>query len=316
MKKCLVLGGAGFLGSSLVNSLLAAGHGVRVFDRATAIENLSVIEVSELVEYVSGDFTDSVDIEKALDGIEVVYHLISTTLPQSSNEDMQFDVNSNVISTLKLLELMVAKNIKRIIFSSSGGTVYGLPQTPMLDENHQTKPICSYGITKLAIENYLYLFKRLYGLEPIIFRVSNPYGAGQRVDRPQGVIAAFIQKALTEQEISIWGDGSVIRDYIYISDVADAFVRAIDYTGGEILFNLGSGHGVSLNEIVADLSLLIGRSLNVRYYPSRSFDVPCNILSVEKIWREFGWEAAISLHDGLALTINWIKSETEKTFIL
>jgi UDP-glucose 4-epimerase len=256
---------------------------------------------------VTGDFSSRHDIEEALDGIDAVIHLVSTTLPKSSNDDPVYDVQSNVVSTLQVLDEMRKKGIRKIIFISSGGTVYGVPQKIPIPENHPTDPICSYGITKLAIEKYLNLYKTLHGIQPVTLRLANPYGPRQRIETAQGAIAAFLHRAMTNQPIQIWGDGSVVRDYIYVEDVAEAFSAALNYEGEETLFNIGSGKGWSLNQLIEKIEGLIGRPLEVQYQAARKFDVPTSILCIEKAMNHLAWSPLTNMEAGLSKTINWLK---------
>ena len=210
--KCLVLGGGGFLGSHLSEALLAQGHAVRIFDRPN-LTRFKTFSTGEAVQWVEGDFVNRAHLAEAVCGCDVIYHMVSTTLPRSSNENPAYDVESNVVGTLHLLEAARANRIKQTIFVSSGGTVYGVPQQVPIKESHPTDPICSYGISKLAIEKFLHLFQTLYGMEYCILRLANPFGERQRLATAQGAVAVFLAKALRNEEIEIWGDGSVVRDY-------------------------------------------------------------------------------------------------------
>jgi UDP-glucose 4-epimerase len=239
-------------------------------------------------------------------------HLVSTTLPKGSNEDPVYDVNTNVIGTIQMLNTMVQLRVKRIIFISSGGTVYGIPRAIPVTEDHPTNPEVSYGITKLMIEKYLYLYSRLHELEPIILRVANPYGERQRTGTAQGAVAAFIHRALAGETIEIWGDGSVARDYIYISDVACACALALQYRGANMIFNIGSGVGTSLTDLVAAIGTIIERPLQVRHLPGRSFDVPLSVLDCSLAKNELGWSPKVSLLDGLRRTISWASNEAQQ----
>lgn len=303
--KIIVFGGGGFLGSAICDRLLLDGHTLRVFERPRVPAFREFLQ-SEKVEWMTGDFSSQHDIEEALEGIDAVIHLVSTTLPKSSNDDPVYDVQSNVVSTLQVLDEMRKKSIRKIIFISSGGTVYGVPQSIPISENHPTDPICSYGISKLAIEKYLNLYKNLHGIQPVILRLANPYGPRQRIETAQGAIAAFLHRAMTCQPIQIWGDGSVVRDYIYVEDVAEAFAAALNYEGEETLFNIGSGKGWSLNQLVEKIEGLIDRSLEVQYQAARKFDVPTNVLCIEKAMKELDWSPSTNMDEGLAKTVEWL----------
>lgn len=307
--KIVVFGGGGFIGSHIVDKLLCAGHQVRIFERPRVVPYRNFAH-HEALEWTTGDLMSLHDISSALDGMDAVFHLVSTTLPKSSNDDPIYDIQSNLVATLQMLNIMVEKNIKKIVFISSGGTVYGRPKYLPIDESHPTEPISSYGITKLSIEKYLALYKFLHDLKPIILRVSNPYGERQRLDTAQGAVAAFLHKALTGQPIEIWGDGTVVRDYIHVDDVADAFLKAADYNGQETTFNISAGTGVSLNELIGHIERTIEKDLVRSYKPGRAFDVPTSILSNTLARQEFGWSPKIALSEGLKKTAEWAQTST------
>ncbi|CAM3416063.1 NAD-dependent epimerase/dehydratase family protein [Bordetella flabilis] len=250
------------------------------------------------------------DLREAIDGTDAVVHLVSTTLPKVSNDDPIYDVTTNVVATLQMLNVMLETGVRRIVFISSGGTVYGIPQQIPITESHPTEPEVSYGITKLTIEKYLYLYSRLHGIRPTILRVANPYGERQRVETAQGAVAAFIRRALAGDPIEIWGDGSVVRDYLHVSDVADAFAAALAYQGDRLVFNVSSGIGTSLVQLVGSIETVLGRPLRVNHTPGREFDVPVSILSNALAQSELGWKPRVALEDGLRRTIRWIMASS------
>ncbi|MGA1304243.1 MAG: NAD-dependent epimerase/dehydratase family protein [Cyanobium sp.] len=300
-----VFGGGGFLGSAIVDSLLLEGHAVRVLERPR-IQPHRTFGDGEQVEWFEGDFGYLPDVQLALEQATAVIHLVCTTRPKSSNDEPIYDVQSNVISTLQLLQEMRDCGIKKLIFASSGGTVYGPPVSTPITEDHPTNPTTSYGITKLMIEKYLLLEKHLHGLQATSLRVANPYGERQRVEYAQGVVAAFLKCALSGTPIEIWGDGSVIRDFLHIADVAAAFSSALNYKGPDSVFNIGSGSGLSLNELVSILSAELGRELEVIYKPGRDFDVKSNVLCCRRAQQELGWQPKISMEAGLSRTVTWL----------
>jgi UDP-glucose 4-epimerase len=178
------------------------------------------------VEWIEGDLVNQEDLEAAIQGCDIIYHLVSTTLPKSSNDNPAYDIETNVIGTLHLLDLARKKMGKKVIFISSGGTVYGVPGEVPIKESYPTNPLCSYGIVKLTIEKYLALYHQLYGLDYCVIRPSNPFGERQRVTGAQGAVAVFLHKALRDEPIEIWGDGTVVRDFIYVGDLTAALVKA------------------------------------------------------------------------------------------
>jgi UDP-glucose 4-epimerase len=305
--KCLVLGANGFVGGNLCKGLLAVGYKVRAFSRQLLDADWSIGE-SDNFENIIGDFGNAEDLRVALSGVDVVFHLISSTLPQSSNNDPVFDVTSNVGGTVKLLELMKESNVNKILFVSSGGTVYGKVDSVSISESEPTKPICSYGVSKVAIENYLYMYRELYGLEYFVFRLSNPFGIGRKIGKPQGVINSFLASCLSHKTIEIWGDGSVVRDYIYIDDVVAACIKALnlDEWKGDIL-NIGSGEGASLKDILAVIETAAGQQTDLQYKNSRNFDVPFNVLDISHAKQILDWAPKTSLSDGVLKTKEWLE---------
>jgi len=304
--KITVLGGGGFIGSSIVDRLLLDGHDIRVFERP-CIEPYRSFSSNERIEWVSGDLMSIYDINEAIIGMDAVLHLVSTTLPKNSNDDPIYDVQSNIVATLQLLDAMVAQHVRKIVFISSGGTVYGHPQYLPIDERHPTEPKVSYGITKLTIEKYLQMYQHLHGIKANILRVSNPYGKRQRVETAQGAVGIFLNRALSGKPIDIWGDGSVTRDYIYISDVADAFARALIYDGQKSVFNISTGVGTSLRELINMIENILGWRVPHSYYAARQFDVPISILDNTEARKELGWQPLISLPVGLVRTIEFLR---------
>jgi UDP-glucose 4-epimerase len=303
--KCLILGGAGFLGSHIADQLVATGHDIRLFDRFEAVKT-NIQHLVPKYELVQGDFGNHAIINDATRGIDVVYHLISTTLPKTSNDDMAFDLSTNVVSTLALLDACKANGVKKVIFISSGGTVYGTPLEIPIPETHPTDPICSYGIHKLAIEKYLHLYHYLHGLEYGVMRVANPYGERQRPDGAQGAVAVFLGKMLRNEPIEIWGDGSVVRDYLYVHDVAVAAEKLATYLpspNAPRTFNIGAGHGLSLLQVVDGLAKALNKAPQVKFAPARKLDVPSNVLDISAAQQHLKWSPAVSFEEGLRRTV-------------
>ena len=297
--QAVVTGASGFIGSHLVDGLLSAGYRVKALGRhlpgliapsAQTHPNLSLVSVS---------LADRLALQQALEGSELVFHLASGSLPQSSNRDPHADVQVNLLGTLNLLEAARLTGVKRLVMVSSGGTVYGIPQAVPIPETHPTDPICSYGITKLAMEKYVALYRQLHGLEGVVLRVANPFGPRQRLDAAQGVVPVFLGKALRHEPLQIWGDGSTVRDFLDVADVVAALLAVVRYKGAESLFNIGSGQGLSLNQLIALLEQQLNRSLDVQYLPFRGCDVPTNVLCIDRANEALNWAPKIPVADGL-----------------
>lgn len=301
--KILVLGARGFIGKHLCTALVAANHEVHGFD-LPPIGGLWP-DIGG-VNWIAGQFENQADIISALDKVDLVFHLISTSIPQTSNVNPLLDLQQNVSSTLKLLDIVVAQSkMPRIIFLSSGGTVYGIPVTIPIPEGHPTDPLSAYGVAKLAIEKYLALYGYLHGLDYRILRLANPYGEYQSFTSGQGIIAAIIHKALSHEPVHIWGDGSVIRDYIYIGDVVSALMAMIDYAGPEKLFNIGGGKGYSILDLLQVVGDFLQRDIACEYFPGRTCDVPINVLEINRAKSLLGWSPVTSLQEGVARVIDY-----------
>ncbi|MFI3188615.1 NAD-dependent epimerase [Crenothrix sp. D3] len=309
--KCVIFGGGGFIGSTIADRFLKEGYQLRIFERPR-VEPYRKFADNEAVEWMTGDILSNHDLNAAIEGMDVVLHLVSTTLPKNSNDDPIYDVQSNVVGSLQMLNAMVANNVQKIIFISSGGTVYGTPHYLPIDEQHPTNPLVSYGITKLTIEKYLQMFESLHGIKAITLRVANPYGERQRIETAQGAVGVFLHRALKDTPIEIWGDGSVTRDYIHISDVAEAFLQAINYTGTKRIFNISSGQGISLNELIGLLEGVLGKSIVRHYLPARPFDVPVSVLSNALAKEHLQWSPVTSMSNGISRTAAWMASELAK----
>lgn len=301
--RVLILGGNGFIGSHVVDALLAAGHQPRIYDRS----NCRYRPRLDGVEYILGRLEDTYLLSEALTDVDVVFHGISTTVPSTSNADPIADVQSNLIGTLNLLSAMADKGIRRIIYLSSGGTVYGNTAVDFINEEHPLKPICSYGVVKVAVENYLFMHQELYGLKPIILRASNPYGERQGRSGVQGVVGTILNTISRDQPIEIWGDGSIVRDFIYVGDLALACLKAIE--GNQCgIFNIGSGLGYSIREVIENAQKISKKQINTIYKPPRRFDVSRVVLDISKATSILSWRPSVTLPLGIDRTWKWLNN--------
>jgi UDP-glucose 4-epimerase len=302
--KVLVIGGCGFIGSHVVDKLLAHEHSVRVFDRRPERFRAPLSGV----DYRFGEFADEMTLVEALSGVDAVYHLVSSTVPGTADLDPKTDVRDNLVGTINLLDSMQRLGLSRILFLSSGGTVYGIPEVVPILETHALRPINSYGIVKAAIEHYLEMYRRTRGFSPVIVRASNPFGPRQAHSGVQGVVSTFLRRILTDEPIEIWGDGTVVRDYLEVSDLAELCVRA-GTSDREGAYNAGSGHGLSVNDVVEAVRKVTGANVKVIYKPARPVDVPRSVLDCSRAKNEFGWECETGFDSGLNNTWNWLKAQ-------
>jgi UDP-glucose 4-epimerase len=302
----VVLGGCGFLGSHICRELVRNGHAVRVFGKSYS-ERIG--DIAGEVELVEGDIADTGDVLGALRGAETVFHLVHTTVPGSSMADPSYDVESNVAASVRWLSRLGETGVRRIIFVSSGGTVYGVPRSKLINERHPTDPISSYGVTKLALEKYVAMYATLTGVDYLILRPSNVYGEGQHLHHGQGLIGVLIDRALRGEPLEIWGTGESLRDYLYIADFISAVRRLLSYEGPQRVFNVSSGEGRSVLDIVGIIGRQLGELPELRHVPSRSFDVPANVLDSALLRKEVGWEPQFGLEQGIARVIQWSHDE-------
>ncbi len=302
--RILVTGASGFLGQNIVPVLVAAGHHVLAMTRDTS----SPLAHSDAVERIVADLNrPDEQLRSVIAACDGIIHLAADTTPRSSAGSILADAQGSLLPTLNLLDLIQSNpGPKLFVYASSGGTVYGHPQTSPIEESHPTLPTSPYGVGKLTCEHMIRLVAESRGLRHVILRISNPYGPHQHARRKQGVIGAWIKAALADDTVEMWGDGSVIRDYIYVQDVAAAFLSVLENPPPSDIYNLGSGKGATLLEIARLIELNLGRPLKIERKPMSSYDVGVNILCVKKLCAAIHWSAATSLPTGIASTITWM----------
>lgn len=300
--RVLVFGGNGFIGSHLVEALVAEGARVRVLTRSGCKHSQPL----HGVDYRYADFADSVSVAESLVDIDIVVHLISTTVPATANLDPLADIHGNLLPTVRMLQQMRDLGISRLVFLSSGGTVYGDAKSVPIPEDHERNPLSSYGIVKVAIENYIAMFSAQHGLKSLVLRVSNPYGPRQGHLGIQGVIPTFFQRIIASDEIHLYGDGSTVRDYIYISDLVSFIIQSIkkDLAG---VYNVGSGQGVSLRDVLSLIEEVSGLSANVKHLPPRGFDVKKVVLDISKACEALDWAPTVTLREGCERYWKWAR---------
>jgi UDP-glucose 4-epimerase len=308
MSHILVTGGNGFIGSYLVNQLAAAEeHRVTVLDLyPRPYEGLP-----EGIQFVQGDLSNTSLVRRTLvdQSVDVVFHLAWSTIHESALKNPVADLEQNLIPSVHLLEACLEAGIKKFVFLSSGGTVYGIPEKLPVREDHPTQPINAYGITKLAVEKYVQMYSYLSALNYVIFRPSVPYGPYQNPHRRQGAVTVFIYHALRGEPIAIWGNGEVQRDYFYISDLSRALVGMLDSPAAENkVINLGGKQMYSLNQLVMAIEEVLKIKIQVRFEAARKFDVPRLKLDTHTASELLSWRPEVSLPEGIARTAEWIKA--------
>ena len=304
--KILVTGGAGFIGSNVSDALVKDGHEVTVLDNLSTGKEENI---NPEVKFYNVDLLDIESLELAFREFkpDVVNHHAAQIDVRKSVEDPAFDAETNIIGSINLFELSINYGVRRIIFSSTGGALYGEPEKLPADEYTPIEPISPYGVAKYCVENYLNYFKRLYGVERVILRYANVYGPRQDPLGEAGVVAIFIGKILKGEKPVILGDGTQTRDYIYVEDVVKANVLALE--GKEGTYNIGTGKETSVNELIEIFSKVLGHEIKPEYAPPRKGEVHRISLDGEKAKRELGFVPKYSLEEGIKKTIEWYKGK-------
>jgi len=295
-----VFGANGFIGKHVVRGL--AGDGADVVAVARRFDD----DVRVLpVRVATGDLRDSDAMSKALVGVETVIQLMASSTPAQGNARTAEDIQHNVIPHVEFLNLCADMGVQRFVFASSGGTVYGPvdPDFPV-PETAATHPICSHGVTKLMVEQFIRLHAHLDGLDFAVLRVANPYGPGQVFRNGQGLIPALLGRHAAGLPVRVFGDGSAARDYVYIDDVVSA-VRAATYAEGPLrqVFNIGTGVPRSVAEVIAAIEEVAGITFDIEHVPARASDVPAIALDASLALCQLGWTPTVDFHEGLARTI-------------
>lgn len=301
----LVIGGAGYIGAHLVHKLVDTGRRVTVLGRRT----LPAYPLPQGVAYVSGDFAQLDLISGLLDRHQEVIDLAYASVPNTSFENPLADLLQNLPPMVQLFPAVAARGGK-LLLVSSGGTVYGEASKLPIDENHPTKPISPYGVTKLTVENYAHLYAKTHGLQFVCLRPANAYGVGQRPHVGQGFISTAMASAMRGVPIKIFGPIGTVRDYLYVSDLADGIVRALEKGRRLETYNLGSGVGLSNLDVIqamAPIMKRLGQAVHVEHLPERAFDVKANVLDSTKLLSDTGWQPEVDFDKGLHLTCEWLK---------
>jgi UDP-glucose 4-epimerase len=296
----------GFIGSNLCRRLVEHDYSVRIFDKLYASQEL-IDDFKGRVEVIEGDMSRAEDVLAAIADADIVINLIHTTVPGSSMADPGYDVTSNVAAAANWLQHLDRTRVRKMIYFSSGGTVYGVPQVVPITEEHPTNPINSYGITKLAIEKYTAMYADRFGVAYCLLRPSNIYGPGQRLHIGQGLIGVLADRALQSKPLEIWGSGENLRDYLFIDDLVSGVMALLSNQSSHRVFNLSSGQGHSVLDIVSILRNQIESLPEVVHLPDRGFDVPVNVLDSSRMTTATGWQPTVDLESGVKRTVQWIR---------
>jgi UDP-glucose 4-epimerase len=302
--KILVTGGAGFIGSNVADDYVNAGHEVAIVDNLSTGKEENI---NPKVKFYNIDLLDIETLEFAFRDFkpDIVNHHAAQIDVRKSLEDPASNADTNIIGSINLFELSINYGVKRIIFSSTGGALYGEPKDLPASEDTLIEPLSPYGVAKYCVENYLNYFKRLYGIERVILRYANVYGPRQDPLGEAGVVAIFTGKILKGETPIIYGDGNQTRDYIYVSDVVRANVLALE--GKEGIFNIGTGRETSVNGLIGIFSKVLGREINSEYASPRKGEVYQISLDGEMAKKELSFEPKYSVEEGIRKTIDWYR---------
>jgi UDP-glucose 4-epimerase len=300
--KILLIGGNGFIGSHLADALLACGASLRILD----VQAERFRPPLPGVQYFSGDCTNSATLRAALAGCDTLVYLAHNTLPLASFLNLDREVRQGLEVFAGVLEMAVQEQVERVMLFSSGGAVYGEPPSAApVEETIACRPVSPYGLVKLMMEGYLHMVHHLHGLPYLVVRPSNPFGPRQNFLGHQGAIPIFMHRLLTGQPISVWGDGQAVKDYIYITDLIGAVVSLLEAGFDNQIYNIGSGLGRSVVEIVAALEQELSRKARLEYRPAHAGDVAHSVLAMGKLTARTGWTPQTSFEDGLRKTKQW-----------
>ncbi|MFH1429379.1 MAG: NAD-dependent epimerase/dehydratase family protein [Candidatus Margulisiibacteriota bacterium] len=307
MSNCLVTGGAGFIGSHIVDRLIKEGHEVIVLDDlSTGFER----NLNSKAVFINGSVTnDRIICETFTENkIDYVFHLAAQIDVRKSTENPVYDANINIIGALNLIRIAEENKIKKFIYVSTGGAVYGEPEYTPADEAHPVNPLCPYGISKHVVEHYLYYYAWEKGLNYTVLRLPNVYGPRQNPEGEAGVVAIFINALIAGKVPVLFGFGKATRDYVYVGDVVNAVISAIDKGDGEII-NLGWGKEVSVQDIYDTICNELNVDVKPKYEELRAGEIKAISLNAEKAKKILGWAPVVSLQEGIHHTVNWISGK-------
>lgn len=304
--KIIVTGGAGFIGSNIVDALIKEGHEVAVVDNlSTGREE----NVNASAQFFNTDITDNEALENVFENFrpEVIFHAAAQIDVRKSVDDPAFDAETNVIGSVNLFKLAVNYGVRRIVYSSTGGALYGEPKALPAAEETPIEPLSPYGVAKYCVENYLNYFKRLYGLERVILRYANVYGPRQDPLGEAGVVAIFTGKILKGEKPVIYGDGTQTRDYVYVEDIVRANLIAL--AGKEGVYNIGTGIETSVNDLVNIFAKVLQAEISPQYTQARKGEVHRISLEGVRAKKELAFVPKVSIEEGLKKTIEWYKKQ-------
>src|SRR3989441_7077943 len=302
--RSLVVGGSGFLGSHVVDALLAEGHEVRVLDLRAPAAELSTAWKD--VQFLRGSMLDAHALEDATQSCNYVFHYATTTIPKTSIEDPELD-NQNLVGTLRLVRASQKAKVEKIVFPSSGGTLYGKPDRLPIPEDAPLRPGSPYAATKIAIEQHLAAAHRVHGLDYAVLRYGNPYGPRQSPAGNMGIVSIFLGLLRRGEKPTLFGDGDTLKDFFYVDDAASAAIAVLPHSEYKV-FNVASGKGTTVRELIDAMAAAVGRPIEPKRAPALAGDEPACVLDIRRIQKACSWRPNVDLAEGLRRTWAWIQS--------
>jgi len=305
--KILVTGGAGFIGSQIADAFINEGHEVHILDNlSTGFET----NINPKAHFIKSDITSSTILDLfAKEKFEVVNHHAAQIDVRKSVNDPIFDANTNILGTINLIQACIKTGVKKFMFASTGGAVYGEQEYFPADEKHPTNPVSPYGITKLAIEKYLFFYRNEYGLNHTILRYANVYGPRQNPFGEAGVVAIFANKLLRNENPVINGDGKQTRDYVFVEDVVKANVITLNSQSADI-YNVGTTVETGVNDLFNKLNSVAGNNAIEKHGPAPKGEQVRSVITSEKLFQKFNWKPSVQIDEGLRKTFNYFKSKS------
>jgi UDP-glucose 4-epimerase len=308
MKKIVVTGGAGFIGSHICDELVAQGHQV------WAADNLSTgnkKNLSSKINLAKVDLKDSKQIQQFIEEIkpEAIFHLAAQVNVRTSLESPLKDAKNNILGSINLFKAAGKEGAKKIVYSSTGGAVYGDPEKNPCQETDRIAPLCPYGVSKYSVEKYLEMYAKLFNFNWIVLRYANVYGPRQDPKGEAGVVSIFTEQLLNNKQPYINGDGEQTRDFVYVKDVARANLKALESNNSNEVFNIGTGQPTSINKLYTQIKEAIGSEIDPKHHPAIAGEVKDTYLDISKAKDQLYWKPRYSLDRGIKETVAWMKAD-------